>query len=270
MFFHSKVDNKKLYHRGFIPQGFDKVVIIVHGYAEYFERYADLIEFLNANRIAVYGYDHRGHGDSEGQRAHVMDFSEYTEDLDQFIDMVHQETGLKPTLFAHSMGSLIALSYIQNFDQSKLSALILSGTLIETVSATKAYLIYVAKLFSKIYPSLSVSLKFNTAGTCSDPEVVQRAKEDPKMFGVASARWGTEMMKHMKKISTFKRFDIPTLFIHGENDQINSHDAALGYFKALQSKNKKFISYPNSMHEVHADVEKEQFKKDLLSWIEVL
>ncbi len=267
MFFHSNLDNTQLYYNSFIPARYDKVLIIAHGYAEYFERYSDLIDFLNANNIAVYGFDHRGHGDSEGQRAHVMDFKEYSEDLNQFIDLVSEETKMKPILFAHSMGSVIALSYMQNFDQSKLSALILSGVFMKTVSATKPYLILLAKIFSNIYPRLSVSLKFNTEGTCSDAEVVKRAREDKKMFGVASARWGTEILKTVEETKKLSHFEIPTLFVHGENDQINEHDAAYAFYKKLKIEKKEFISFKKSMHEIHADVEKEQFKQDLLKWI---
>ncbi|RRC96078.1 alpha/beta hydrolase, partial [Prevotella sp. OH937_COT-195] len=41
-------------------------VIIVHGLAEYMDRYDELTTFLNDNQFNVIRYDQRGHGRSEG------------------------------------------------------------------------------------------------------------------------------------------------------------------------------------------------------------
>lgn len=40
------------------------ILQIVHGMAEYIERYEEFAEFLNKNNITVIGHDHLGHGKS--------------------------------------------------------------------------------------------------------------------------------------------------------------------------------------------------------------
>ncbi len=271
MFINSDHDNKKLYYNKYLPKQYKQVMIILHGYAEYFDRYEPVIDFLNQNNIAVYGYDQRGHGDSDGQRAHIGSFKEYTDDLNQFIDFVYLETQIKPILYAHSMGSLVALRYLLDYDQKKLKAVISSGTLIKSVNATKTYLKILAKIISKFHPTFSVKLKFNTKATCSLSSVVDGAKADKKMFGVASARWGDELMINMKMVkSKLKQVDIPILFIHGKNDKINDRDATYEFYEMIECKNKNFFTYENSLHEVHFDVEREKFQTDLTSWLNTI
>lgn len=47
------------------PEGETKAVLqIVHGIAEYIERYDDFANFLNARGILVVAEDHMGHGQS--------------------------------------------------------------------------------------------------------------------------------------------------------------------------------------------------------------
>jgi len=51
------------------PKG---VIIIVHGLAEYCERYNYLVEMLNQNDISAYRYDMRGHGKSGGRKGGLI------------------------------------------------------------------------------------------------------------------------------------------------------------------------------------------------------
>ena len=40
------------------------ILQIIHGMAEYIERYDEFAQFLNDNNILVVGHDHLGHGES--------------------------------------------------------------------------------------------------------------------------------------------------------------------------------------------------------------
>ena len=62
-----------------------------------------------------------------------------------------------------------------------------------------------------------------------------------------------------------KRFDVPTLIIHGDDDQIVPIDAS-GRASAKLVKNSKLIVYPGAPHGL-ADTHKDQLNKDLLNFI---
>jgi non-heme chloroperoxidase len=63
-----------------------------------------------------------------------------------------------------------------------------------------------------------------------------------------------------------KRFDKPTLIIHGDDDQIVPLDAS-GRASAKLVKNSKLIVYPGAPHGL-ADTHKERLNNDLLSFIQ--
>ncbi|MCG8529886.1 MAG: lysophospholipase, partial [Desulfovibrionales bacterium] len=83
---------------------------IVHGLGEHSGRYQNLIAALAPLPISIHALDHRGHGKSAGKRGHINAFSDYTEDLDRFLDEI--TTPPLPTfVLGHSLGGLIALSH---------------------------------------------------------------------------------------------------------------------------------------------------------------
>jgi len=260
-------DGTRLYYEAFVPEKVEATLIIVHGLSEYIASYAGFRDFLTARRIAVYGFDARGHGNSPGIRAHVNRWSEYTEDLHRFVSLVKQEQSGKLFIFAHSMGTTIAANYLMNYKDT-LDGLILCGTTIKPVEATKWYLIPMAKLLSWVAPRVSINLKLNVDAVCSDPDVTARSKADDLKFSTVTPRWGTEILKAIEQ--TKKRVDIysmPLLMIHGKLDRINDYEAAKEFFNAIPSDDKRFISYERSFHDVLNDVEKEKAFEDIYQFI---
>lgn len=121
-------------HR-FLPEGEPiGVVQIAHGMAEHAARYARFATALNEAGYAVYAGDHRGHGrtatdatlghfgDEGGWRAMVGD-------LCALADHVRAEhPGKTLTLFAHSMGSFMALDALVHEGPSRWDQVVLSGS----------------------------------------------------------------------------------------------------------------------------------------------
>ena len=256
-------DGIKLYYEAYIPEKVEATLIIVHGLSEYIASYDTFRSFLTEKNIAVYGFDARGHGNSPGIRAHVNRWSEYTEDLHCFVQLVQNEQSGKLLMFSHSMGTTIATNYLMEY-QDNLDGLILCGTTIKPVEATKWYLIPMAKLLSWVAPRVSINLKLNVDAVCSDPKVVARSKADDLKFSTVTPRWGTEILKAIER--TKKNVDIytmPLLVIHGKLDKINDFEAAKNFFEDIPSEDKSFITYEKSFHEVLNDVEKEKVFEDI-------
>ena len=257
----------KLYYEAYIPEKVEATLIIVHGLSEYIASYDTFRSFLTERKIAVYGFDARGHGNSPGIRAHVNRWSEYTEDLHLFVQLVQNEQSGKLLMFSHSMGTTIATNYLMEY-QDHLDGLILCGTTIKPVEATKWYLVPMAKLLSWVAPRVSINLKLNLDAVCSDPKVVARSKADDLRFSTVTPRWGTEILKAIER--TKKNIDIypmPLLVIHGKLDKINDFVAAKNFFEDIPSEDKSFITYENSFHEVLNDVEKEKAFEDIYRFI---
>ena len=260
-------DGTKLYYEAVIPEKVEATLIIVHGLSEYIASYALFRDFLTERHIAVYGFDARGHGNSPGIRAHVNRWSEYTEDLHRFVSLVKSEQPGSVMLFAHSMGTTIATNYLIDYEDA-LDGLILSGTTIKPVEATKWYLIPMAKLLSWVAPRVSINLKLNVDAVCSDPNVVARSKADDLKFSTVTPRWGTEILKAIEATkNNLNIYTMPLLMMHGQQDRINDFEAAKRFYESIPGQQKSFIAYADSFHDILNDVEKEKAFEDIYRFI---
>lgn len=108
------------------------LVQIVHGMAEYKERYLPLMQYLAEHGYACVIHDHRGHGKSIREKEDLGYF--YGTGGEALVEDTHQITrymkeryeNLPFILLGHSMGSLVVRNYIKKYDQ-EIDMLINSG-----------------------------------------------------------------------------------------------------------------------------------------------
>lgn len=119
----SDFDGLELHACVFEPDGEKKAVLqILHGMGEFKERYESFMEYFCANGFVVVCHDHRGHGDSVKEPADRGYFYELSgravvEDAALITRrMKNDYPNLKVYLFGHSMGSMIARCYLENYD----------------------------------------------------------------------------------------------------------------------------------------------------------
>ena len=177
------IDNKYIYKNlssSINPKG---IVHICHGMAEHIGRYNWLIKKLNDDGYHVISIDHRGHGNRIGDNPKGF-FDEQdgwnmvVEDLSVLIEMSKQDyPDLKQFLIAHSMGSWIALSALQN--NIAIDGLILSGS-----SKPSKLMIIIQKILIKIQillfgkKSVSIFLDNITLGSYNNFFKPNRTKKD--------------------------------------------------------------------------------------------
>jgi alpha-beta hydrolase superfamily lysophospholipase len=107
-------------------------VQILHGMAEYKERYEYFINKLTESGFACIIHDHRGHGlsckDEElGFFASAIGWQKLIDDTNEVMAIMKKEYPNKPyALFAHSMGTILARTFIQKY-ANQIDYLILSG-----------------------------------------------------------------------------------------------------------------------------------------------
>lgn len=100
-------------------------VVISQGYTEQYAKWNEIINELYAQGFSVYALDHRGQGrsgrfglDTDGQTVHVDSWSQYIQDMENFVNhVVKADPHEKMFLFGHSMGSAIAFGYLVENDK---------------------------------------------------------------------------------------------------------------------------------------------------------
>ncbi len=90
-------------------------LVCLHGLGEHLGRNSYLPE-LFASKFNILQFDLRGHGLSDGKRAYIDDFRDYSKDLQEILQMLKNDFQMdRYILFGHSMSGLIVADFLQNF-----------------------------------------------------------------------------------------------------------------------------------------------------------
>src|SRR5262249_28233921 len=111
----------RTWHPANKPRG---VVVIAHGFNSHSGQYLWVADQFVSRGLAVYAFDMRGRGKSEGERFYVEKFADYVSDLATLISRVRKrEPGLPVFLLGHSAGGVVSCVYTLEH-QAELAGLI--------------------------------------------------------------------------------------------------------------------------------------------------
>jgi acylglycerol lipase len=264
-------NNYNLYWQAWLPDNLPVAVLIVaHGIAEHSGRYSNLVNYFVPRGYAVYSFDLRGHGKSDGRRSYVEHFSYYLDDLKIFCAKVSEENkDVKVFLVGHSMGSTIAIAYAIEH-QDELNGLIVSGTTLKAGASINKASIFMAKILSVLTPKIGVSA-LGAAYISRDKAVVEAYINDPLNYtGKLSARVGAELLKTMEYLQhKVSKLSLPILIMHGSADRISDPSSSQMLFDGASSKDKTLKFYEGFYHEIFNDPDRQQVFLDMDSWLQL-
>jgi alpha-beta hydrolase superfamily lysophospholipase len=252
-----------------LPTGAPRAAVaMVHGLGEHTGRYAALHAQLVDAGFAVGAADLRGFGRSPGLRGHIDRWTDYRADTAAIVALAASLAPGRPLfLFGHSMGGLIVLDYALHRPQG-LAGVVASGPALVPAGVRRPLLEAASMLLSVLAPRRTIDLGLDPAGLSSDPAVVADYGTDPLVHGRVSMRWGAEILRTM--VATRERaadFALPLLLQHGALDPINAPAGSQAFHDACGHPDHTLKLYPRSRHEVHHDVERRAFERDLLRWL---
>ncbi len=264
-------DGTSIFWKSWLPDTPPKAVVhIIHGYAEHIDRYTNVINELVPAGYAVFGNDHRGHGKSEGKRGHVKSFQEFIDDEKQFRrDVINAHCpGIPYFVLGHSMGSLIALNYIEQ-NTEEIKGLILSGTGSQPGTDIPKILVMLTKILSRILPSVHVKSPLPPEFISRDKTVVKAYIDDPLVYNVITPRLAYEMNRFVViGAQNSVNIKVPVLIQLGSKDTAFSGQKEL--FEMVGAKDKTFKLYEGLKHEVYNElpVDRARVLADLKSWLD--
>ena len=268
----SSHDGTKLYHQSWQPsqaEGCKAILVLVHGSGEHSGRYDNVVNYFEDRFYALYGFDFRGHGKSEGKVSHVMNWQEYREDLDSFLRFVQDKNPDKTLfLYGHSMGAQISLDYLTFDKHVPLAGMISSAAAIAPPKAS-ASLILIGKFLSKVWPTFTLGNGLDVKDISRDPEVVKAYIDDPLVSSKISARFAAEFLACISRVqSNAAKIDVPLFMFHGETDKIIPAAGSKQYFEKVSLADKKLKIYKDGFHEPHNDLQKQEVFQDVEQWLE--
>ena len=265
-------DGLKIFYRNYQANNTRAGVVIAHGLGEHSGRYSNIIGTSLLRGISIWALDHRGHGQSDGPRGHVLAFEEYLNDLSTIVQLAERElpAGMKCFLLGHSMGGLIALNFALRFPEM-IDGVIVSSPTLGIAVKVPAFKGFFGKVMSSIWPSLLLRNEIDVSKISHDEEVVRAYVEDPLVHDRVSTRWFTEFLSAMEEANqSASKLAVPTLIqAAGEDYLANTNDSKL-FFEKMTLNDRTLHVYDGLYHEIYNEREGQRAKvlHDLEVWME--
>lgn len=262
-------DGIELYYSKEIPKSPKAIILIVHGFAEHMRRYDYVVDKFVKNNYGVYRFDLRAHGKSRSLLGHIEKFDDFISDTDQMVDLITKENS-KESIFilGHSMGGLITALYgIEH--PNKIKGQIFSGAALNTLPSSKGIMGNIMKVGAAILPKLQIKNPINE-DLCRVKKVYEDYINDPLILKKASFNFYYEFLvigidKLQKNI---KKYNLPCLLTHGEDDNISPSKNSLDFYNSISSEDKDYKIYKGLYHEILNELEKDLIMDDMIQWLD--
>lgn len=233
------------------------LIVLVPGFSDHGGRYPHLVRAAIAEGYGLLAMDTRGHGLSEGQRGHVRRFEDYSLDLDRVLRDVDGPRRSAPVaLWAHSMGAVIALSYLSaglGRDRG-IGAVVLSAPALRVVVRVPRWKELLARFLNKRAPRIPFQSEIDPDALSRDLEAGRRYLQDPLAHHTCTPRLYTELQREAARLLAAPvDFGLPALFIHGDADRVISCEGTRSYFQRSPLLRRELRLYPEARHELHND-----------------
>jgi alpha-beta hydrolase superfamily lysophospholipase len=245
------------------------VVVFVHGLHEHGGRYRHVAERLARSGYASYVVDHPGHGRSSGARGNISSMAGTVDGVDQLVRLAgERHPGAPLFVYGHSMGGLIALTYLTGSPDARIRGAVISAPALDTGAANGVQR-RVAPLLSRVLPNLGV-LALDAEAVSRDPEVVRDYRTDPlNHTGKVRARTGSEMMLATAAIpERLPKLTLPLFVLHGGADRLVPTAASEVVPARAGSSDVTRTVYDGLYHEPHNEPEREQVLGDVVAWLD--
>lgn len=268
---------------------------IIHGIAEYIERYDDFARYLNRLGFLVVAEDHMGHGKSisgEGIQGYFHGgWFTAVEDSCQLLQDTRKEfPDLPYVLFGHSMGSFMTRTILEKYPDCGISAAVICGTgwqpkavlntgigvcrLVCRQQGEKQPSKILEKLVFSNYNKKVEHPRTSYDWLTRDSGVVDRYLSDPLCGFTPTGGLMRELLTGIRyeqeHLSAMKR-DLPVLFIAGGDDPVGNYGkGVLQSAEAFRKVGMQDVSckiYPLGRHEILNEINREEVYQDISSWL---
>lgn len=267
-------DGTSIYYKDWGPKD-GPIITFSHGWPLSSDAWEAQMFFLASNGYRCIGHDRRGHGrSSQPWDGNHMD--QYADDLEELFEKLDVRNAV---MVGHSTGGGEVARYIGRHGTKRVSKAVLMGAVPPIMLKTeanpgglpmevfdgfrKAYLADRAQFFFDVASGPFFS--FNRPGVKSSQGMIQSWWTQGMMSGFKNAYDCIKAFSETDFTEDLKRMSIPTLIIHGDDDQIVPIAASAKRAIELLPKGSLKI-YPGGSHSL-GDTHREQLNADLLEFV---
>jgi len=272
MSFVTTKDGTQIYYKDW---GSGQPIVFSHGWPLTADAFEDQMFFLAQNGYRCIAHDRRGHGRS-GQSWDGNDMDTYADDLNTLVESLDLKDAIH---VGHSTGGGEVTRYIGRHGTARVAKAVLisavpplmvknqsnpGGLPIEELDGLRTAIQADRYQFWKDFCNRFYSL--NRPGAKISEGVADAFFRQCSMAGFPASYLGIKAFSETDFNEDLKKFDIPTLIMHGDDDQVVPiADTALLSAKIVKNAVLKvYPGYPHGMPQTHKDV----INKDLLEFIQ--
>jgi non-heme chloroperoxidase len=268
-------DGTEIYYKDWGPSS-GQPITFSHGWPLTADAWEAQMYFLASHGYRCIAHDRRGHGRSS-QPWHGNDMDTYADDLAELIENLDLENLV---MVGHSTGGGEVARYIGRHGTKRVCKAVLMSAVPPLMLQTDAnpgglpiavfdgfradYLANRAQFFLDV--ASGPFFGFNRPGAKVSPALVQSWWVQAMMSGHKNALDCIKAFSETDFTEDLKKFDVPTLLIHGGDDQVVPIGAA-AMRSAKLVKNSILKIYAGGAHGL-ADTRKEQLALDLLEFVQ--
>ena len=299
-YFDSRDGEHKIHAVRWIPDAQKPACIlqVVHGMAEYIERYDNFARFLADRGILVVGDDHLGHGksvkpgDPYGYFCREDAPTVLVRDEHRLKKMMQEQyAGVPYIILGHSMGSFITRNYLLKYGTGIDGALIVGTGMQPKLVLMCAFALaavqkmifgedHVSKLIDKLafgaYNKRIKSPETSFDWLSRNEDNVRRYVKDPLCgftFTVNGFQTSFKLIYNLHdrgKLSKMPK-NLPVFFLSGADDPVGDYgrsvESVYQSYKEIGMENVQMKLYPKDRHEILNEVDKEDVYGDIYRWI---
>lgn len=273
------------------------VVQIVHGIAEFIERYDEFAAYLNGLGFLVVAEDHMGHGQSVGENGiqgyfHGGWFTAVEDTMTLLRETQAAYPDIPYVLFGHSMGSFMARTILCKYPDSGISAAVICGTgwqpaallppvtrFIEAVCRKDGEDKPSAFLENLVFGSYNKRVEHPRTAydwLSRDAKIVDAYIAHPMCGFTPTAGLLREMMKGLTYIEKpthleAMKKDLPVFFVAGGDDPVGSYGKGVKHtvsqFRKAGMTDVSCRIYPLCRHEILNEINRQEIFEDIGGWI---
>lgn len=267
-------DGVQIYYKDWGPRD-GQVVTFSHGWPLNSDSWESQMIFLASKGYRVVAHDRRGHGRSS-QPWDGNDMNHYADDLAAVIETLNLKN---VTLVGFSTGGGEVARYIGRHGNARVKKVVLVSSvtplMLKTSTNQNGLPVEVFDGIrkgsldnrSQLYLDIASGpfFGFNRPGAKPSQGLIQSFWAQGMQAGHKNTYDSIEAFSATDFREDLKKFDVPTLIIHGDDDQIVPIDASARAAAKLV-RNSKLIVYPGAPHGL-TDTHKDRLNQDLLDFL---